>query len=198
MKRNNLQIIKCALLCFASLATIAARYPAEPDEGAELDAVVSVIREALKEAQSNNVPGFPGLKNASITLKTTVTKGGGLKINFLVFTIGAKYESEAASTLTLEMAPPPTIDAATLSSATDTEKLKQLLARAINSAKEGVLNANQGTPKLITSKIEIEVKFAVSKEGAAGGKVELLPVGAEGTGKLAYNKVHSLKLTFGR
>lgn len=209
MKRNL--VLRFTLLCISCLAlaivcqaenvsekTKPETSPVVVDEGVEVQAVVSVIRESLVEAQSNNVPGFPALTSALITFKTTVTKGAGGKINFLIFTIGAKHERETASTLTLQMAPPTTKSAGDLSSATNTEKLKQLLARAINSAKAGVIDANGGSPRLETNKIEIEIEFAVSTSGEGGLKVELLPLGFEGTGKLASSKIHSLKLTFGR
>lgn len=193
---NKPPAVASVLFLILSLTITVAGQTSESNEGAELGSVVEVIREALKESQSNNVPGFPSLKSAEITLKSIVTKSSGGKVNFLIFTLGAKYESETASVLSLELMPPPTVNTATLDSALDTEKLKQTLARAINSAKAGVLEANRGTPRLNTSRIEIDVKFAVSKEGGSSARIELLPLGFEGTTKLAYSKVHSLKLIF--
>jgi hypothetical protein len=164
------------------------------DEGAELDLVFNVIRQSLKEAQTNNVPGFPPLKDVSISLQVVSSVVASAGINLYVFTIGTKYTNETASTIKLTMTPPAT-KAGTLSGATD--KLKLALARAINLAKIGVMNGNREQPLLRMSNIDIELKFAVKVEGSGGVKVELLPLGLEGTGKLERNKIHTVALKFG-
>jgi len=169
------------------------------DEGATLDDVIVVVRDALKEAQQNNVPGFPALKDVTVTLQTLINKGAGVQFKFLVFTIGTKYESENASTIKFIMKPPATVSAGPKVSAMTPETLKQALARAINLAKANFLHVPPGTPALVMNNIEIEVKFAVkvSGSGTGGAKVELLPIGIEGTANLARTKVHIVKLTFG-
>jgi hypothetical protein len=190
------RLVLASLLAVVALALSPASASAQTDDGATLDAVVNIIRDALKEAQTNNVTGFPPLKTVSIGLNTTVTKEGGAKIKFLIFTIGKTKETENASTLSLEMQPPATSNAGTPSSI-DPEKLRITLAKAINLAKVAILNANGGTPKLITSKVEVEIKFAVKNETSGGVEVtDIIPIGFEGTGKLEKTKVHSLKLTF--
>jgi Trypsin-co-occurring domain 2 len=164
------------------------------EEGAYVDEVVNVIREALKEAQTNNIPGFPPLKDVTISLQalTAVIAGGG--INFWIFTVGTKYENETASTVKLIMTPPPTTVGLLSPSA---DKLKLALARAINLAKVGVLNANKQEPPLRMSNVEIEIKFAVKVEGSGGIKIaQILPIGIEGTGKLNKNQIHTIALRF--
>jgi hypothetical protein len=165
------------------------------EDGATLEAVVQAIRESLIEAQKNNVEGFPALSGVNMTLNTTVTKKVGAKFKFLIFSIGASTQTDNSSSLELQMAPPLTQTAV---SSVDPDALKKTLAKAIAAAKVAILNANAGTPKLLTKKVVIEIKFAVSREG--GGDINtatLLPIGVEGTGKLSKNQVHSLKLTFG-
>jgi NTP-dependent ternary system trypsin peptidase co-occuring protein len=167
------------------------------DEGAQMTAVVQAIRSALVEAQTNNVKGFPRLSKATISLNTLTSKGGGAVFNFLIFTIGTKRSTDETSVLTVEMIPPPTVDSAATASV-DPNKVKLALAQALNTAKQSVIEINkQGEPKLQTSKVEIELKFAVEKSGNLGVDVKLLPIGVEGTGSLKRNQVHSLKLVFG-
>lgn len=193
--------IKVAVFCLAFFALgnqVKARQQ-EDDEGAQLEAVTNIVRESLIEAQTNNIPGFPRLKDVTITLQTMVNKGAGIQVNFLIFTIGTKYESETASTLKLTMKPPATTDVKNKLAAVDPEKVRLALAQAINLAKEGVINANRADPPLMTSNIEIELKFAVKVEGSGSAKVtQLLPLGIDGTAKLARQKVHAIKLTFGK
>ena len=168
---------------------------ADDEDGATLEAVVQAIRESLVEAQTNNVEGFPALSAVNMTLNTTVTKKAGAKFKFLVFSIGATTQTDNSSSLELQMAPPVTQSAV---SSVDPDKLKKTLAKAIAAAKVSILNANSGTPKLITKKVIIEIKFAVAREGSGDlNTASLLPIGIEGTGKLSKNQVHSLKLTFG-
>ncbi len=192
-------MVKCvmaAALCLALLLSPGAAQSQQPmgDEGAALGLVFNVIRESLKEAQTNNVPGFPPLKDVTISLQVVSSVVASAGINLYVFTIGTKYTNETASTIKLSMKPPDT-KAGSLSGAAD--KLRLALARAINLAKVGVLNGNQEQPPLRMSNIDIELKFAIKIEGSGGVKVELLPLGLEGTGKLERNKVHTVTLKFG-
>jgi hypothetical protein len=164
-------------------------------EGAHLEAVINVIRDSLREAQTNNIPGFPALRDATISLQALTAREVGGGINFWIFAIGTKYENENASLVKLVMTPPSTTSGA-LSGAAD--QLKLALARAINLAKVGVLNANKQEPRLRMNNIEIEIKFAVKVEGSGGVKItEILPIGIEGTGKLRRNQIHTVALRFG-
>lgn len=199
-KVHRLKIpLAVAVLCFDVLTFQGPAWAQQvSDEGAELEAVVNVIRESLKQAQTNNISGFPPLKEVVISLQVMTSVVGRAGINFYVFTIGTKLESEAASTIKLAMKPPATRSAASLSAAVNPDKVKLALARAINLAKVGVINANKQEPPLQMSNIEIELKFAVKVEGSGGVKVtELLPLGVEGTGKLGRNRFHTLAVKFG-
>src|SRR5437879_6422375 len=67
--------------------------------GARLEAVVDAVREALNEAQTNNVAGFPALKSVTIKLQTVASRSVGGQVQFLVFSLGTRYTSDAASTV---------------------------------------------------------------------------------------------------
>lgn len=193
--------IVATVALLACLPALANAQEAISDQAAEMTAVVSLIRSALEEAQTNNVKGFPKLSKATVSLNTVATKGGGLVFKFLVFTIGTKIESEQTSVLTFELTPPPTVDSGATASI-DPNKVKLALAQALNSAKQSVIEINGKTgtgqpPILSTSKVVIELKFAVSKSGSGGVDVQLLPIGIEGTGSVKRNQVHSLTLVFG-
>jgi NTP-dependent ternary system trypsin peptidase co-occuring protein len=164
-------------------------------DGARLEAVIDAVREALNEAQSNNVPGFPPLKSVTIKLQTAASRAAGGQIQFLVFTLGTKYSSETASTLELEMEPPPTKSIETIAPGA---AVKEALAQALNLAKVGVLRASGGKPPLVMKNISIDLKFTVEVSGSAGASVTLAPLGIEGTGKISREKVHTVSLVFGK
>src|SRR5258706_11883546 len=77
-------------------------------DGARLEAVVDAVREALNEAQTNNVAGFPALKSVTIKLQTVASRSVGGQVQLLVFSLGTRYTSDAASTVELEMVAPET------------------------------------------------------------------------------------------
>jgi hypothetical protein len=177
-----------ALAC----ATVA---PSIPQEGAQLEAVIDAVRQALIEAETHEVPGFPPLKAVTIRLHTAASQSAGGEIRYLVFSLGTRYQTESASTIELDMKPPEKRAGETLLPAED---LKEALARAINLAKVGVVKASAGTPPLLMKKISIDLKFAVQVDGSGGASVRLLPLGIEGTGKLSREKVQTVSLTFGQ
>jgi len=72
-------------------------------EGARLEAVIDSVREALNEAQANNVAGFPPLKSVTIKLQTAASRSAGGQIEVLVFALGARYSADEASTLEMQM-----------------------------------------------------------------------------------------------
>ncbi len=180
-----------AALCAACGSVMA---PADAAEGAQLEAVIDTIREALNEAQTHDVPGFPPLKQVSIRLQTTVARSAGGELRFLVFSLGSKVQAESASTVELALEPPETRPAETLLPAS----LKEALASAINLAKVGVVKARRGTPPLAAKSVKIVLNFAVAVEGSGGGSVKLLPLGIDGTGRLSREKIHTIGLTFGQ
>src|SRR5438477_12952474 len=65
-------------------------------DGAPLEAVIDAVREALNEAQTNNVAGFPALKSVTIKLQTVASRSVGGQVQFLVFSLGTRYTADAA------------------------------------------------------------------------------------------------------
>lgn len=162
-------------------------------EGAQLEAVIDTIREALNEAQTSDVPGFPPLKQVTIKLHTEVSRSASGELQLFVLSAGSRFKTDSASTVELDLKPPATRPAETLRPVT----LKQALARAIHLAKLGLLRAGAGPSPLVAKSVTIDLKFAVEVEGSAGGGVKLLPLGVEGTGRLSRERVHTIALTFG-
>jgi NTP-dependent ternary system trypsin peptidase co-occuring protein len=174
-------------------------YSANQPEGTDVTTVVQAVRRALKEAQSNNVEGFPGLKKAEVELSSTVTKDATGKIKFLVFSIGGSKGQERSATLTVELAPPSTVN--TLKAASvDERKLLEALARAITAAKVAFVQAREAAGNdLSVADISMEIKFGVKTGGQAGADTaELLPIGFELSGTLSKDETHTVKLTFGK
>jgi NTP-dependent ternary system trypsin peptidase co-occuring protein len=163
-------------------------------DGARLEAVVDAVREALNEAQTNNVSGFPALKSVTIKLQTVASRSIGGQVQLLVFSLGTRYTSDAASTVELEMVPPKTSEKESVAAG---PQLKEALAQAINLAKVGVLKASKGTPPLVMKNISIDVKFAVETQGSGGATVTLVPLGIEGSGRISRQKIQTVSLVFG-
>ena len=187
-----------AIAFFVAIPVVFAAQAGKP-EGVELAPVVKAVNDALTDAQSKNVKGFPELKKAVLELSSTVTKEGEAKFKFLIFSIGGSKGSDAGVTLSLEMTVPSTSGAIEPSSVNPMD-LKYALARAINQAKVAWVQANQqAIGKLKPTTIDVEVKFAIRKSASGGvDTAELLPVGLELTGKIAREETHSVKLTFGK
>ncbi len=183
-----------AVVCAASRCAAPAPGPGGND-GARLESVIDSVREALNEAQTNNVPGFPPLKSVTIKLQTIVSRSAGGQVQFLVFSLGTRYTSDATSTVELDMVPPKTRETESLVAGPD---LKEALAQAINLAKAGVLKASKGSPPLVMKNIAIDLKFAVDVQGSGGATVTLVPIGIEGSGRISREKVHTVSLVFGQ
>jgi hypothetical protein len=182
-------------LLIGSLSCATAAPPDAPAgaDGAELESVMDAIQQALSEAQTQAVAGFPPLKSVTVKLHTEASRSVGGEIGLYVFSVGSRYSTESASTLELKMVPP---EAGSGKGVLPAGDLKQALARAIYLAKVGVARAALGTPPFVMTDIEIDLKFAVEVEGSAGAKVKLVPLGAEAGGKLGRNQVQSITLDF--
>lgn len=177
-------------------ATGAPPAPAGPSpDGADLEAVMDAIQQSLSEAQTQDIAGFPALKTVTVKLQTEASRSAGGEIGLYVFSVGSRYAAEAVSTLELRMNPP---ERPPDKKILPPGELKQALARAIHLARIGVLKAASGTPPFVMTDIEINLKFAVELGGSAGAKVNLVPLGAEASGKLNRNQVHTITLVFGR
>jgi hypothetical protein len=176
-----------------SIACASSAPPAAPaPEGAALEAVVGSIQQALAEAETQEVPGFPPLKSVTVKLQTEASRSVGGEIALYVFSVGSHYTAETSSTLELKMRPPE----ARPPKGVRPEELKEALARAIFAAKVGAAKASSGTPAFVMSEVSIDLKFAVEIDGSAGAKVNLVPLGAEAGGKLNRNQVQSIALVF--
>jgi hypothetical protein len=189
--RTSLRAILVLTVALApACATVA---PSTPQEGAQLEAVIDAIRQALNEAETHEVPGFPPLKTVTIRLQTVASRSAGGEVRYLVFSLGTRYETESASTIELEMKPPERRPA---EMALPAEGLKDALAQALDLAMVGVVKASNGTPPLLMKKISIDLKFAVQVEGSGDASVRIVPLGIGATGKISREKVHTVSLTF--
>jgi Trypsin-co-occurring domain 2 len=191
-------LVLAAVLCSQACTTTAP--PAQPApasgaDGVELEAVMEAIQQALSEAQTQDVPGFPPLESVTVKLQAEASRSVGGQLELYIFSVGSRYTAETASTLELKMKPPQGRPPQGLRPAGD---LKQALARAIHLAKVGVAKAAQGSPPFIMTDIQIDLKFTVELGGSAGAKVDLVPLGAEAGGKLSHNQIHSITLVFGK
>jgi NTP-dependent ternary system trypsin peptidase co-occuring protein len=184
-----------ASLLLVVLACASAGGPAmagRSDAGADLTAVIDGVREAILEAETRDVPGFPPLKSVDVKLQTTVSRSASGEVRYLVASLSSGVSADATSTLELNLKPPEIQRERTLSK----ETLKSALANAIHLAKVGVSRAGEGAAPMATKSVSIDLRFAVELDAAAGGGVKLVPVGLEGTAKISREKVHAVGLTF--
>ena len=182
-----------AVLCGGCAASQSAgKASAASSEGATVDAVIGAIQQALAESEAEEVAGFPPLKSVTVKLQTEAARSVGGGIAVYVFSLDSHYTAETASTLELKLVPPGEKPPRRLRP----EELTQALARAIHAAKVGAARAAAGTPPFTLAAADIDVKFAVETSGSAGGKVTLVPLGAEAGGKVNRNQVQTISLSF--
>ena len=98
-------ILAAALAVSGCATSGAATSATAAPPGADLEAVMEAIQQALSEAQLADVPGFPPLESVTLKLQTEASKSVGGEIALYVFAIGSKYTSETASTLELTLKP---------------------------------------------------------------------------------------------
>ncbi len=162
------------------------------DSGADLTAVIDGVREAILEAQTRDVPGFPPLKSVEVKLQTTVSRSASGEVRYLVASLSSGVSADTTSTLELNLKPPEILHERGLSK----ETLKSALASAIHLAKIGVSRAAEGAAPMPAKSVSIDLKFAVEVDGSVGGGVKLVPIGLEATARIAREKVHAVSLTF--
>jgi hypothetical protein len=166
----------------------------ENDDGAEMEAVVAAIREALQQSQNVKIADFPVLSGVKLELNTVVTKTTGGKIKFLIFSFGKTKSTESSSTVTVELTAPKPQGA---TSSVDPTKLTKALAQAIVEAKQSFVAAAKIDPRLTQSKVTLAFKFQVKTQTSGSVTItDIIPVGLEGSGDLSKAQVHTITLTF--
>jgi NTP-dependent ternary system trypsin peptidase co-occuring protein len=187
-------LVLSSLGCVSTTSQTETSAQASAKDGAELAGVMTSIREAIVEAQTHEVAGFPPLKSIVLKLQTTVSRSVGGEVRYLVFSLDSSAGQETGSTLELVMQPPPSRTGEALLP----DSLKQALAKAIRLAEIGVLEAAKGDLPLVMKKIDIDLKFALKVDGSAGAGVKLLPLGLDAAGHVSKEKVHTVILSFGQ
>jgi hypothetical protein len=186
-------LILLLLLCFG----ITPLYAQSGDEegGVPMELVVKAIKDALRDAETVEVPGFDlELSGVTVQLKTVVSRKKGGEISFWIFSFGSSKTQEASSTITIELsAPKPTAHIKTL----DVEGFSQALTGAIVEAKRSYAAASTIDPKLSDGKATLEFKFAVATEHKGGAKLtRIIPVGIEVGGSRSASHVHTITLKY--
>lgn len=185
-----------ALLTTLRCATGSPRDPSLTSGGdVELAAVIETVKQAIAEAQTRDVRGFPPLKRVVLKLQTSVTRSASGGVRYLVASVGATAGSATVSTLELTMIP---ADLGPRRGVAE-EQLKDALAQAIHAAKIGVAQAAKGDPPMEMSGVSIDLKFVVSASGTAGvdAKIQVLPVGLGVSGAISRELHHEVHLVFG-
>jgi hypothetical protein len=186
-------LILSLLLCFGTLP-LNARC-GEDEGGVPMELVVKAIKDALRDAETVEVPGFDlELSGVTVQLKTVVSRKKGGEISFWIFSFGSSKTQEASSTITIELSAP---KPASRTRAFDLEGFSQSLTGAIIEAKRSYAAASTIDPKLSEGKATLEFKFAVATENKGGVKLtKIIPVGIEVGGSRSASHVHTITLKF--
>jgi hypothetical protein len=172
----------------------------KPPKDAKLDLITAIkaIEDSLDEAAKSPVAGFPPLQTVTISAQTTVTKEADGSFKIFIINIGGQHSFSDTSTLSFELKPPQESETKVGLAAVKVEDLKTALAKQIQAAKVGFLQAQQSARYLKTDKIEIQIGFTVSNQGNGGIDTgSYLPLEISVNGKLEKDTANTITLDFG-
>jgi hypothetical protein len=180
-------------LLFVTLFLVCPVAGQPPEQGVELQQVVTQIKTALRDAAPALKGGvLPPLKSVTVVLQTEVSKATGGTFKFLVFSFGTKYEKSRSQELSITLTPPETKP----ETVSKTPSLAEPLKDAILSAAAGVAASAAEEPRLEVGKFAATVNFVVQRTGTAGASFAILPVSAELSGNLSQKAIHNVVLVF--
>ncbi len=191
-----LKSLAAIAVVFFCLAVTVTAQNSKNEGGVPMELVVKAIQEALKEAESVEVPHFDlALTGVTVELKTIVTKRKGIGINFWIFSFGKSKEWAASSTITITLTAPE--QPAVKVEFYDPEKLKHVMSGAIIEAKKGYVAASAIDQNLTDRSVTLNFNFAVTSETKGGINItDIIPVGVEVSGSYSKSFVHSIELVF--
>ena len=186
-----------AVMIVLAAGTCLAKSKPKPDAKLEVGVVIKAIEDSLEEAAKTPVEGFPHLQTVTVSAQTTVTKEGTAGLKLYIINIGYTRNLQNSSMVSFELKPPPENPNKSLLPSIKPEDLKNALARQIQAAKVGYLDAAKSSKSLKTDKVEIQIGFTVSNEGNGGIDTgSLLPIGITFSGKLSKATANTITLDF--
>ena len=193
MRTRSASIFLAAALAASACATAPARPTStSASEGPTLESVIDAVKAALLEAESSETPGLPPLKSVSVKLQASAARSAGGELRLFVFSAGSSVSTQEVSTIEIELVPPGT------GRNLITTEVRDALARAIVAARSAAAHAARGEPPMSVKTVNVDLRFAVSVDGSAGGSVRLVPAGLDISGKISRDSVHTVSLVFGR
>lgn len=169
--------------------------PVSIKDDTAVDEVITEVQKGLATVQAASPSGLPPLQKVTLTLQTEFVRLKDNAFKFLIFKWGRTWErgrsQELVLTLTPQKSPPP-------ASIEESVPLRDLLAKAILSAVQGVESARENDPSLTLREFSAEFAFYVETKnvGSAGAAFEIVPVSAEVKDELTKKALHKIQLSF--
>ena len=157
------------------------------DTGVPVDALVSVVKEAVKRANVSRTSEAADLRVASVqlVLKAVASKSAGGKLNFCVPFIGMKLSAgvkvsvKDTHTIDIGLVPP--------EGRADRQvregDVEDVLVRAISTIRDVMTKAAEGEDPWVLSSGKVDISFAITKTGSISLGVD---------GELADELTHTL------
>jgi hypothetical protein len=157
-------------------------------DGVSVDALISVIKDSIKQAGVSRTSQASDLQVASVQLILEVvasaTAGGGLDLRLpfigMKLRMGAKVTKKNTHTIDISLVPPQERDARQVRG-----DVEEVLVNAIATIRDVMTRAAEGDDPWLLSAGTISISFAITKEGTVSLGVD---------GELTNELTHTLRL----
>jgi hypothetical protein len=185
----------CALVCAcASVPDLAVAQQAK-DPGVQIERLIGEVQVGLAKAQKDLADNrIPLLKSVTLNLVAEAQREGGGSIGLFIVTFGKKWQRDLSQEIEVTLKPPSSIHSMKLGKEAP---VADQLAAAIVAAGRGVQQArmNEKIP-LVASALKVVLSFVVKGDTSGGGKIEIVPVTVELSGKLANSATQKITVLF--
>jgi hypothetical protein len=158
------------------------------DAGVPVDTLISVVKEAVKQANVSRTSQTTDLRVASVQLilNAVASRSTGGKLNFCVpfigmkLSAGAKVTTHDTHTIDISLVPPEMRNGREVRG-----DVEEVLVKAISTIRDVMAKAAEGDDPWILSTGKVDISFAVTKTGS-------ISLGAEG--ELGAELTHTLRI----
>ena len=161
----------------------------------ELSEVIGQIEMALANANAEiRMKGGtpPKVKQADLTLETTVATKGGVKFKLLVISFGKSVSKERSQQITVSLVPKANNKMTVLPDSSFRKDLQSLIVET----SKGLQNAENGMYPLTVKQVTVELSFVLKSDGAGDLNFRIVPITMDLSGDLSKDSIHKVKLTF--
>jgi hypothetical protein len=181
------------LFLLAAALVSAASSSARAAEGLPLADMIRETKVALLRVQdAAEARNLPPLANAVLELSTIqeVDASGSLKL--VVVEIGGGPATEATSSISVTLVPPPAGSPSDIASV----RLADQLAQSILSAARALAEAKAGNPPLIAGEVKASIKFALVRAANGGLSLTFPPFEVSAGAKVKASEIQTITVTY--